>query len=82
MSHLDVTREITAESIRRLLAEILGTEIHDDLTFLAQGGDSFHAVLVVERVAEVWGIEADFTAVLRSTPVELAEVLGTAPRLS
>ncbi|WBO64883.1 phosphopantetheine-binding protein [Streptomyces camelliae] len=82
MNRLDVTSEIDAESVRLLLADILGTEIADDSTFLAQGGDSFHAVLVVERVEELWGIEADFTAVLQSTPAELAAVLGAAPRLS
>ncbi|MEU6510072.1 phosphopantetheine-binding protein [Streptomyces sp. NPDC046942] len=82
MNRLDVTSEIDAESVRLLLADVLGTEIADDSTFLAQGGDSFHAVLVVERVEELWGIEADFTAVLQSTPAELAAVLGAAPRSS
>jgi hypothetical protein len=82
MTQLDVTPGINTESVRILLSDILGTEIPDDSTFLAQGGDSFHAVLVVERVEELWGIEADFTAVLRSTPAELAAVLNAAPRSS
>ncbi|WP_175647507.1 phosphopantetheine-binding protein [Streptomyces cyaneochromogenes] len=82
MNRLDAAQEITTESVRLLLADILGTEIFDDLTFLSQGGDSYHAVLVVERVEELWGIEADFTAVLRSTPGELAEALGAATRPS
>ncbi|WP_078652688.1 phosphopantetheine-binding protein [Streptomyces sp. NRRL F-525] len=80
MNQLDVTHGIDTESVRVLLADILGAEILDDSTFLAQGGDSFQAVLVVERVEELWGIEADFTVVLRSTPVELAAALNAAPR--
>ncbi|MFF7980011.1 phosphopantetheine-binding protein [Streptomyces sp. NPDC007901] len=82
MTQLDASQGITKKSVRLLLADILGTEILDDLTFLAQGGDSYHAVLVVERVSELWGIEADFTTVLRSTPAELAAALSAAPRLS
>ncbi|MFI2202810.1 acyl carrier protein [Streptomyces sp. NPDC020192] len=82
MNRLDVTSEIGTESIRLLLADILDTEIADDSSFLAQGGDSFHAVLVVERIEELWGIEVDFTAVLQSTPAELAAALGAAPRPS
>ena len=82
MKQLDVTPEITTENVRLLFADILGIEILDDLTFLAQGGDSFHAVMVVDRIEQHWGIEADFTAVLQSTPVELAALLGAAARAS
>ncbi|MFE6824931.1 acyl carrier protein [Streptomyces sp. NPDC057690] len=82
MKQLDAIPAIDAESIRLVFAEVLGGEISDDSSFLAQGGDSFHAVLVVERIEELWKIEADFTAVLQSTPAELAEALSAAPRPS
>ncbi|WP_225824763.1 phosphopantetheine-binding protein [Streptomyces naphthomycinicus] len=78
MNQLGITPEITTESVRQLFADVLGTEIRADLSFLAQGGDSFHAVLVVDHVEQLWGIEADFTAVLQSTPAELALLLGAA----
>ncbi|MDQ0582410.1 acyl carrier protein [Streptomyces cacaoi] len=82
MKQLDAIPAIDAESIRLVFADVLGGEISDDSSFLAQGGDSFHAVLVVERIEELWEIEADFTAVLQSTPAELAEALRAARRPS
>lgn len=82
MTQIEEIPRIDAESVRGIFADVLGSEIADDSTFLAQGGDSFHAVLVVERIEELWGIEADFTGVLRSTPAELAAALDAAPRRS
>ncbi|MCX4972728.1 MULTISPECIES: phosphopantetheine-binding protein [unclassified Streptomyces] len=82
MTQIDEVSRIDAESVRRIFADVLGVEIREDSSFLAQGGDSFHAVLVVARIEDDWGLEADFTDVLQSTPGELARALATAPRLS
>lgn len=79
---LDADPAIDTESVRRVFADVLGGEIVDDSSFLAQGGDSFHAVLVVERIEELWKIEAEFTAVLQSTPAELAAELSASRRPS
>ncbi|WP_327351863.1 acyl carrier protein [Streptomyces sp. NBC_01304] len=69
------------ENVLRIVAEVLGGEAVADASFVAQGGDSFHAVLVVARIEETWQIEADFTDVLQLTPAQLADALADAPRL-
>lgn len=80
MSQAEERPVIDAEGTRRLLAEVLGGDVRDDASFIAQGGDSFHAVLAVGRIEETWQVEVDFTDVLQSTPAELAALLAAAPR--
>lgn len=59
-------------AVRAIISEALGADVPADGSFIAHGGDSFHAVLVVARIEELWGLEVDFLDVLRSTPDELA----------
>ncbi|MCH0538339.1 acyl carrier protein [Streptomyces sp. MUM 203J] len=64
--------------IRALVSEALGADVPGDGSFLGHGGDSFHAVLVVSRIEERWGVEVDFLDVLESTPDTLTETVNAA----
>lgn len=55
--------------LRELWAEILGPGADPETGFLDNGGDSFTAVLLVNRIAEETGCEADYLDVLESTGV-------------
>jgi hypothetical protein len=60
------------------MAEILGTPVPAEGSFIAHGGDSFLAVVLMGRIQEEWGVEADFLAVLESTPESLARSVSAA----
>jgi acyl carrier protein len=65
-------------AVQALLADVLGVDVPEGGSFIGHGGDSFHAVLVVARIEEEWGVEVDFIDVLDSTPEALAELVGSA----
>ncbi|MER5889844.1 acyl carrier protein [Streptomyces sp. NPDC001941] len=64
--------------IRALFTELLGADVPGDGSFIGHGGDSFHAVVVVSRIEERWGVEVDFLDVLDSTPDTLTATVNTA----
>ena len=64
--------------VRSVVADVLGTDVPGDGSFVAHGGDSFHAVLIVARIEEIWGVEVDFLDVLQSTPDRLVELVAEA----
>ncbi len=79
MSVLDAFAEhVDVAEIRALVNEVLGTDVPGDGSFIGHGGDSFHAVVIVARIEERWGVEVDFLAVLDSTPDTLATAVNTA----
>ncbi len=78
MTQFDGMPRLGTENVVRILAGVLGSEVRADASFVAQGGDSYHAVLAIAQIEESWGIEADFTDVLQLTPAELAAVLADA----
>ncbi len=52
--------------LRELWVEVLGPDADPETGFLDNGGDSFTAVLLVNRVAEETGWEADYLDVLEA----------------
>jgi hypothetical protein len=68
----------TTAVVRRLWTEVLGEDADPDAAFLAAGGDSFRAVLLVGRLAECCDVDIDYLDVLEATSAEsLAEHLRT-----
>jgi hypothetical protein len=55
--------------LRELWVETLGPDADPETGFLDNGGDSFTAVLLVNRIAEETGWEADYLDVLEATGV-------------
>lgn len=58
-----------ARRLRELWSEVLGPEADPETGFLDNGGDSFIAVLLVNRIAEETGCEADYLDVLEANGV-------------
>lgn len=69
---------VAATEIRALVTDILGVEVPGEGSFIGHGGDSFHAVVIVSRIEEQWGVEVEFLDVLNSTPDGLTETVNTA----
>jgi acyl carrier protein len=71
-------RRVDPGAVQALVAEALGEAVPEDGSFIGHGGDSFHAVVVVSRIEEEWGVEIDFLEVLDSTPASLADAVSAA----
>lgn len=69
---------VDAAAVRAMVAEALGVDVPGDGSFIGHGGDSFHAVTLIARIEEEWGVELDFLAVLDSTPDSLADAVNAA----
>ncbi|MFD4789038.1 acyl carrier protein [Streptomyces sp. NPDC058459] len=79
MSVLDAfAHPVDVADIRALVADVLDTDVPGDGSFIGHGGDSFHAVVIVARIEERWGVEVDFLDVLDSTPDSLAAAVNKA----
>ncbi|MER5883643.1 acyl carrier protein [Streptomyces sp. NPDC001941] len=68
------------EFMKSLWIEILGAEIDPARSFLDNGGDSFRAVQIVNRVFEETGRELDYLDVLEArSPDALGRLVAASP---
>jgi hypothetical protein len=49
-----------------LWREVLGGNVNPSISFIANGGDSFQAVLVSVRAFELWHVDLDYLDVLEA----------------
>ena len=72
------TTGVEVLELQELMAEVLGSPVPADGSFIGHGGDSFLAVVLMGRIDERWGVEVDFLEVLESTPESLARAASAA----
>ncbi|MGI5479410.1 hypothetical protein [Streptomyces lavendofoliae] len=74
--HSDSLSGATAfPDVRRLWFEILGGEAQTELGFLANGGDSFHAVLFASKLFDITGQEIDYLDIIDAQDLAAIERL-------